>query len=47
VLLGKLADLRGIEFVYDVCSYLPLLGLLAAFLPDLRAQRASARAHAA
>jgi FSR family fosmidomycin resistance protein-like MFS transporter len=46
-LLGKLADLRGIEFVYDVCSYLPLLGLLAAFLPDLRAQRASARAHAA
>src|SRR6202035_2145442 len=38
-LLGKLADLRGIEFVYSLCSYLPLIGLLAAFLPDLRAQR--------
>jgi FSR family fosmidomycin resistance protein-like MFS transporter len=38
--LGKVADLRGIEFVYSVCSYLPLIGLLAAFLPDLRGQRA-------
>jgi MFS transporter, FSR family, fosmidomycin resistance protein len=38
--LGKLADLRGIEFVYSVCSYLPLIGLLAAFLPDLRGHRA-------
>ena len=34
--LGWLADLRGIEFVYSVCAFLPLLGLLAAFLPDLR-----------
>jgi FSR family fosmidomycin resistance protein-like MFS transporter len=33
--LGKLADLRGIEFVYHVCSYLPLLGILTMFLPDL------------
>lgn len=38
--LGKLADLRGIEFVYSVCSYLPLIGLLAALLPDLRRHRA-------
>lgn len=35
-ILGKIADLRSIEFVYHVCSYLPLLGILAAFLPDLR-----------
>ena len=34
--LGVLADREGIEFVYRVCSFLPLLGLFAAFLPDLR-----------
>jgi FSR family fosmidomycin resistance protein-like MFS transporter len=34
--LGKLADLHGIEFVYRLCGLLPLLGLLAVFLPDLR-----------
>jgi MFS transporter, FSR family, fosmidomycin resistance protein len=34
-LLGKLADLTSIEFVYKVCSYLPLIGLLTGFLPDL------------
>ena len=34
--LGKLADHYGIEFVYHVCSYLPLLGIFTGFLPDLR-----------
>lgn len=34
--LGRLADHYGIEFVYHVCSYLPLLGIFTAFLPDLR-----------
>ena len=34
--LGLLADRFGIEFVYRVCAFLPLLGLLAAFLPDVR-----------
>ncbi len=33
--LGKIADQYGIEFVYHLCSYLPLLGVLTAFLPDL------------
>jgi FSR family fosmidomycin resistance protein-like MFS transporter len=37
-LLGMLADAHGIEYVYRVCSFLPLIGLLAAFLPDLRTQ---------
>lgn len=37
-LLGKLADLRGIVFVYQLCSWLPLLGMAAVFLPDLREQ---------
>ena len=34
--MGKLADVYGIEFVYKLCSFLPLIGLLTAFLPDLR-----------
>ncbi|HET7620423.1 MAG TPA: MFS transporter [Gemmatimonadaceae bacterium] len=34
--LGLLADHFGITFVYQVCAFLPLLGLLAAFLPDVR-----------
>lgn len=33
--LGKLADLQGIEFVYRICAFLPLLGLLTAFLPNI------------
>jgi MFS transporter, FSR family, fosmidomycin resistance protein len=33
--LGKLADLTSINFVYYVCSFLPLIGLLTAFLPNL------------
>jgi FSR family fosmidomycin resistance protein-like MFS transporter len=33
--LGKLADRTSIEFVFQVCAYLPLIGLLAAFLPRL------------
>jgi len=35
-LLGELADARGIEFVYQICAYLPAIGLLAVFLPNLR-----------
>jgi MFS transporter, FSR family, fosmidomycin resistance protein len=34
--LGVLADRYGITFVYQVCAFLPLLGLFAAFLPDVR-----------
>ena len=34
-LLGKLADLTSINFVYQVCSFLPALGILTAFLPNL------------
>ncbi|MNE31639.1 Fosmidomycin resistance protein [compost metagenome] len=32
-LLGHLADIHGIEYVYYLCSFLPLLGVLAIFLP--------------
>src|SRR5881398_3214795 len=34
-ILGKLADLTSIDFVYHVCAYLPAIGILTAFLPDL------------
>jgi FSR family fosmidomycin resistance protein-like MFS transporter len=34
--LGFMADRTGIEYVYQVCSFLPLIGLIAYFLPDLR-----------
>ncbi|MFD1327719.1 MFS transporter [Mycoplana ramosa] len=34
--LGVFADSHGIDFVYRVCSYLPLLGILTVFLPRLR-----------
>lgn len=37
--LGVLADHTSIRFVYRVCGFMPLFGLLAAFLPDLRASR--------
>ena len=33
--LGVLADATSIEFVYQVCAYLPLLGLLTGFLPSV------------
>lgn len=38
--LGVLADRTSIEFVYSVCAYLPLIGLLAAFLPDTQSRSA-------
>ena len=34
-ILGKLADFTSINFVYHVCAYLPAIGILTAFLPDL------------
>ena len=34
-LLGKLADATSISFVYHVCSFLPAVGILTAFLPNL------------
>jgi FSR family fosmidomycin resistance protein-like MFS transporter len=35
VLLGSLADHTSINFVFYVCSFLPLIGLLTAFLPNI------------
>lgn len=38
-LLGKLADHTSIDTVYHVCSFLPLLGIVTVFLPDLRTHK--------
>jgi FSR family fosmidomycin resistance protein-like MFS transporter len=39
--LGALADARGLAFVFQLCAYLPALGLLTVFLP--RAKELSGR----
>lgn len=35
-LLGRVADWQGIQFVFQLCSFLPALGILTLFLPNLR-----------
>ena len=40
--LGILADREGIEFVYRLCAFLPLLGVAAALLPDIELKRSRA-----
>jgi FSR family fosmidomycin resistance protein-like MFS transporter len=42
--LGALADHEGIEFVYRLCAYLPLLGIAAALLPDIEHRGVRSRA---
>ncbi|WP_028007120.1 MFS transporter [Solimonas flava] len=41
--LGRLADAHGIVYVYQLCAWLPLLGLLTVLLPDLRGAPAAGR----
>jgi FSR family fosmidomycin resistance protein-like MFS transporter len=40
--LGYVADLTSIDYVYRLCSFLPLLGLLTVFLPNMHAAKAKA-----
>jgi FSR family fosmidomycin resistance protein-like MFS transporter len=35
-ILGKMADIHGIETVYQICAYMPLLGIITGFLPNLK-----------
>ena len=37
--LGELADSTSIDFVYQLCAFLPALGLLTILLPDLEGRR--------
>ena len=35
-LLGSLADKTSITYIYQLCAYLPLIGIVALFLPNLK-----------
>jgi FSR family fosmidomycin resistance protein-like MFS transporter len=35
-ILGKMADLHGLETVYHICAYMPLLGIITCLLPNLQ-----------
>ena len=39
-LLGRLADVTSIGLVYQVCAFLPAIGMLTAFLPNIEPARA-------
>jgi FSR family fosmidomycin resistance protein-like MFS transporter len=38
-ILGKVADVQGISYVYQICSFLPLIGILTVFLPSIEKKR--------
>uniref|UniRef100_UPI003D7FE6DA MFS transporter n=1 Tax=Pedobacter sp. TaxID=1411316 RepID=UPI003D7FE6DA len=38
-LLGKLADETSIAYVFSICSFLPLIGLLTGFLPNIESKK--------
>ena len=38
--LGFVADMTSLNFVFNICAFLPAIGLLAFFLPDVRLKRA-------
>lgn len=37
--LGKVADMTSIQHVYHICAYLPLIGLVAGFLPNTKKRK--------
>jgi FSR family fosmidomycin resistance protein-like MFS transporter len=39
--LGQLADVTSITYVFEVCSFLPLIGVLTWFLPDMERKKAT------
>lgn len=38
-LLGKLADNTSIEYVFHVCAFLPLIGVITGFLPNIESKK--------
>jgi FSR family fosmidomycin resistance protein-like MFS transporter len=41
-ILGKLADTTSINYVFHVCAFLPLIGILTAFLPNIEVKKKKA-----
>ena len=39
--MGRIADATSVSFVFQLCSFLPLIGLLTWFLPNLEPPRAA------
>ncbi|SHL54872.1 MFS transporter [Flavobacterium saccharophilum] len=37
--LGKLADVTSIEYVFKICAFLPLIGIIAGFLPNIESKK--------
>lgn len=42
-ILGKLADTTSIEYVFKVCAFLPLIGVLTSLLPNIEGNKKSAK----
>ncbi|WP_394776116.1 MFS transporter [Flavobacterium sp.] len=38
-ILGKLADLTSISYIFKICAFLPLIGLAAGFLPNIESKK--------
>ena len=38
-LLGTLADYTSVQYMFSICSFLPLIGLLTGLLPDLKVMK--------
>lgn len=38
-ILGKLADMTSVEYVFKICAYLPLLGIITGLLPNIEHRR--------
>jgi FSR family fosmidomycin resistance protein-like MFS transporter len=45
-ILGEVADMTSIGYVYKICSFLPLIGLVTWFLPNIEGSRSRAKSHA-
>ncbi|WP_186031191.1 MFS transporter [Burkholderia gladioli] len=47
VVLGDIADATSVAFVYQICAFLPLIGVLTVFLPDVEGRKAAKQRAAA
>jgi len=44
-MLGQLAHSIGVDRVYQLCSFLPVVGLLAVFLPPIEMDQQKRKSH--
>ncbi|MEZ0129742.1 MFS transporter, partial [Flavobacterium sp. LBUM151] len=40
-ILGKIADATSIEYVFKICAFLPLIGIITGFLPNLEKKKSA------